>query len=199
MHIQQVSGRASKPGAPDGGPSKNIVTNMSPSLHDENRVNIYIDDVFAFSLDISQVVDLGVKVGLAVDGSASQDGSNLLEEIRICFLLHRLNSSRQAPTGYDILKLATRGSASLLGRTDIGSLEVGKCADLFMVDSRRLELVGACYDPMSVFGTVGLRQPVDYTIVNGKVTVEGGRLVNVDEEKLARDAQAVCDAYLAKN
>lgn len=148
---------------------------------------------------IPEMLDLGVKVGLAVDGSASQDGSNLLEEIRICFLLHRLNSSRQAPTGYDILKLATRGSASLLGRTDIGSLEVGKCADLFMVDSRRLELVGACYDPMSVFGTVGLRQPVDYTIVNGKVTVEGGRLVNVDEEKLARDAQAVCDAYLAKN
>ncbi|MCQ2418166.1 MAG: 8-oxoguanine deaminase [Clostridia bacterium] len=148
---------------------------------------------------IPEMLDLGVKVGLAVDGSASQDGSNLLEEIRICYLLHRLNSSRQAPSGYDILKLATRGSASLLGRTDIGSLEVGKCADLFMVDSRRLELVGACYDPMSVFGTVGLRQPVDYTIVNGKVTVEGGRLVNVDEEKLAHDAQAVCDAYLAKN
>lgn len=148
---------------------------------------------------IPEMLDFGVKVGLAVDGSASQDGSNLLEEIRICYLLHRLNSSREAPSGYDILKLATRGSASLLGRTDIGSLEVGKCADLFMVDSRRLELVGACYDPMSVFGTVGLRQPVDYTIVNGKVTVEGGRLVNVDEEKLAHDAQEVCDHYLAKN
>lgn len=64
-----------------------------------------------------------------------------------------------------MLKLATRGSASLLGREDIGCLAVGKCADLFLVDSRRLELVGACYDPKNVFGTVGLRAPVDYTVV----------------------------------
>ncbi len=96
---------------------------------------------------IPEMLERGVKVGLAVDGSASQDGSDLLEEIRICFLLHRLNSSEKAPSGYDVLKMATRGSASLLGRTDIGSIEVGKCADFFMVDSRRLELVGATYDP----------------------------------------------------
>jgi len=100
------------------------------------------------------MLERGVKVGLAVDGSASQDGSNLLEEIRICFLLHRLNSSAKAPSGYDVLKMATRGSASLLGRNDIGSVEVGKCADFFLVDSRRLELVGATYDPKNVFGTV---------------------------------------------
>ncbi|MBE6989768.1 MAG: 8-oxoguanine deaminase [Ruminococcaceae bacterium] len=147
---------------------------------------------------IPEMLRMGIRVGLAVDGSASQDGSNLLEEIRVCFLLHRLNSSKAAPTGYDILKMATRGSASLLGRTDIGSLEVGKCADLFMVDSRRLELVGACYDPMSVFGTVGLRGAVDYTIVNGKVTVKHGHLVNVDEDRIACEANRVCDAYLNK-
>ena len=58
----------------------------------------------------------GVPVGLAVDGAASNDGSNLLEELRVCYLLHRLHSSRSAPTGYEILKLATRGSARLLGR-----------------------------------------------------------------------------------
>ena len=63
------------------------------------------------------------------------------------FLLHRLNASRRAPTGYDVLKMATRGSARLLGRDDIGQLAVGKCADLFMIDSRRLELVGSCFDP----------------------------------------------------
>ncbi len=148
---------------------------------------------------IPEMLARGVKVGLAVDGSASQDGSNLLEELRISFLLHRLNSSKAAPSGYDILKLATRGSASLLGRTDIGSLEVGKCADLFLVDRRRLELVGATYDPMNVFGTVGLRGAVDYTIVNGKLTVENGTLVTVDEPVVAEKARKVCDAYLAKN
>ena len=146
---------------------------------------------------IPEMLKLGVPVGLAVDGSASNDGSSLMEELRVAFLLHRLNSSREAPTGYDILKMATRGSARLLGRDDIGQLAVGKCADLFMIDSRRLELVGSCYDPKSVLGTVGVRGSVDYTVVNGKVTVEAGKLVTIDEEKVAFEANKKCDAYLS--
>ena len=124
--------------------------------------------------------------------------ASLLEELRVAYLLHRLTSSRQAPTGYDILKLATRGSARLLGRDDIGQLCEGKCADLFMIDSRRLELVGSCYDPKSVLGTVGVRGAVDYTVVHGRVTVRDGRLVTVDEEKVAQEANDKCRAYLAK-
>ena len=147
---------------------------------------------------VPEMLRLGVPVGLAVDGSASNDGSSLLEELRVCYLLHRLTASAQAPSGYDVLKMATRGSARLLGRDDIGQLSVGKCADLFLVDSRRLELVGGLYDPKSVLGTVGLRGPVDYTVVNGRVTVREGRLVTVDEPVLAEKARARCDAYLAK-
>ena len=146
---------------------------------------------------IPEMLKLGVPVGLAVDGSASNDGSSLMEELRVAFLLHRLNSSREAPTGYDILKMATRGSARLLGRDDIGQIAVGKCADLFLIDSRRLELVGSCYDPKSVLGTVGVRGPVDYTVVGGKVTVEHGRLTTIDEKKIAFEANQKCDAYLA--
>src|SRR5699024_228164 len=67
---------------------------------------------------ISEMLELGVPVALGVDGSASNDGSNLLEEIRASFLLHRLHSSEKAPTGYDILKIATRGGAKVLGRED---------------------------------------------------------------------------------
>ena len=146
---------------------------------------------------IPEMLALGVPVGLAVDGSASNDGSSLLEELRVAYLLHRLTSSRQAPTGYDVLKMATRSSARLLGRDDIGQLSKGRCADLFMIDSRRLELVGCGCDAGSVLGTVGVRGPVDYTVVQGRVTVEGGRLVTVDEESLAREADAKCRAYLA--
>ena len=146
---------------------------------------------------IPEMLALGVPVGLAVDGSASNDGSSLLEELRVAYLLHRLTSSRQAPTGYDVLKMATRGSARLLGRDDIGQLSEGKCADLFMIDARRLELVGCGCDAGSVLGTVGVRGPVDYTVVQGRVTVEGGHLVTVDEERLAREADAKCRAYLA--
>lgn len=145
---------------------------------------------------VPEMVALGVPVGLGVDGSASNDGSSLMEELRVAFLLHRLTSSIAAPSGYEILKLATRGSARLLGRSDIGSLAVGSCCDLFMVDSRRLELTGAYYDPKSVLATVGVRGPVNVTVVNGEVVVENGRLVTVDEEKIAEQAGKVCARYL---
>jgi cytosine/adenosine deaminase-related metal-dependent hydrolase len=147
---------------------------------------------------IPEMLALGVPVGLAVDGSASNDGSSLMEELRVCYLLHRLNASKAAPSGYQVLKLATRGSARLLGRTDIGSLEVGKCADLFLVDARRLELVGGEYSPADVLATVGLRGPVDYTVVNGRVVVREGRLVTLDEAATAEAARTVCRAYLEK-
>ena len=146
---------------------------------------------------VSEMLRMGIPVGLAVDGSASNDGSSLLEELRVAFLLQRLTYSRNAASGYDILKCATRGSARLLGRDDIGSLAVGKCADLFMVDARRLELVGATFDPKSVLATVGVRGGVDYTVVNGRVTVREGQLVGIDEQKLAFDAQQKCAQYLA--
>ena len=123
--------------------------------------------------------------------------TNLLEELRVGFLLHRLNSSRNAPTGYDMLKIATMGSARLLGREkEIGSLEVGKCADFFMVDSDRLELVGACNDPKAMLGTVGLRGAVDYTVIDGKVTVSHGNITGIDEEKIVRESQKELARYL---
>ncbi len=146
---------------------------------------------------IPEMLEMGIPVGLGVDGSASNDGSNLLEELRVAFLLHRLNSSEKAPTGYDILKIATMGSARLLGReNEIGSLEVGKCADLFMIKADRLELVGACYDPKSVLGTVGVKGAVDYTVVNGKVTVRDGKIAGIDEDEIINRSNAELKRYL---
>ena len=147
---------------------------------------------------IPEMLKLGVPVGLAVDGSASNDGSSLLEEMRVCYLLHRLNSSDKAPSAYDILKIATNGGAKVLGRDDIGSLEVGKAADLFMIDMRRLEMVGANFDAKSLFGTIGWKGSVDYTIVNGKVVVEKGKIVTIDEEKIYRLADETENKYLSK-
>lgn len=146
---------------------------------------------------IPEMLELNVPVGLAVDGSASNDGSSLLEEMRVCYLLHRLNSSDKAPSAYDILKIATNGGAKVLGRDDVGSLEVGKAADLFMIDIRRLEMVGANFDPKSLFGTIGWKGSVDYTIVNGKVVVEKGKLISVDEEKMYKLADETENKYLS--
>ena len=145
---------------------------------------------------IPEMLALGVPVGLAVDGSASNDGSSMLEEIRMCYLLHRLNSAKKAPSGYDVLKMATRGSAKLLGRDDIGSLEKGKCGDLFLVDSRRVTLAGAAFDPKSMLATVGVHG-VEYTVVNGNLCVTEGRLSNVAEESIASSSKEVVKKYLA--
>ncbi len=145
---------------------------------------------------IPQMLKLNVPVGLAVDGSASNDGSNMLEEMRVAFLLHRLSSGKNAPTAYDILKIATRGSAKVLGRADIGKLEVGMAADLFMINLSKLELVAADLDPKSLLSTVGYKGTVDYTIVNGKTVVKNGILVNIDEEKLYYKSDAVAKKFI---
>ena len=140
----------------------------------------------------------GVPVGLAVDGAASNDGSNLLEELRVAYLLHRLHFGKEAPTGYDLLKMATRGSARLLGRDDIGCLAPGMAADLFLIDLDRLELVGAQFDPLSMLATVGLKGPVDYTIVAGVPVVQNGVLTTVDEEAVAAKANEAVRRYLRR-
>lgn len=147
---------------------------------------------------LPEMLALGVPVGLAVDGSASNDGSSLLEELRMAYLLHRLTSSERAPSGYDLLKVATRGGARVLGRTDIGSLEPGKAGDLFLIRRNRLELVGADLDVKSMLGTVGFKGPVDCTVVNGKVVVRDGRLTGIDEERAAREARDSAAAYLGR-
>jgi cytosine/adenosine deaminase-related metal-dependent hydrolase len=138
---------------------------------------------------IPQMLAKGVPVGLAVDGSASNDGSNMLEEIRVAYLLHRLNSSKKAPSGYDILKIATRGSAKVLGRDDIGQLKEGCAGDCFMIDTDRIELVGTDFDAASMLGTVGLKGSVDCTIVGGRLVVDEGKLISADEERIAADAK----------
>lgn len=145
---------------------------------------------------VAEMLKLGVPVGLGVDGSASNDASNLLADLRVGFLLQRLNSSNQAPTGYDFLKMATRGSAKLLGRTDIGSLEIGKAGDLFMLDTHDISLVGTLQDPKAVLGTVGFSGAVAYTVVNGQVVVEKGQLVNLDEAKFVADANQLQKQFI---
>jgi 8-oxoguanine deaminase len=135
----------------------------------------------------------GVKVGLGVDGSASNDSSNLLLEARQAMLLSRLEGaeeqrrdpaqkSRPQLSARTALEVATIGGASVLGRSDIGSLEVGKCADFTAVNLNRLEFSGS-HDPVAA--VVFCATPrVDYTVVHGRVIVREGRLVTLEERDL---------------
>jgi cytosine/adenosine deaminase-related metal-dependent hydrolase len=143
---------------------------------------------------IKEYLAAGVKVGLGVDGSASNDGSHLLAEARQAMLLARLKEGitgfslsndpdRKLMTARTALELATRGGAAVLGRSDIGSLEAGKCADFFAVDLNRLDYAGALHDPVAA---LVFCHPVraDYTVVGGKFVVKESRLVTLDERKL---------------
>jgi cytosine/adenosine deaminase-related metal-dependent hydrolase len=133
---------------------------------------------------IPEMLKLGVPLGLAVDGGASNDCSNLLAEIRAACLLHRLSHGAEAPSGYDILKMATRGSAALLGRSDIGFLAPGMAADMFALDIDLLELSGALLDPANMLGTVGYNRPAKWVIVGGKMVIIEGNLAGIDEAEV---------------
>lgn len=139
---------------------------------------------------IAKMLTAGVKVGLGVDGSASNDSSHLLAEARQAMLLARLDaglrgaslSEGEAPalmSARHVLELATRGGAAVLGRSDIGSLEPGKCADFFAVNLEQLEFAGALHDPLAAL-VFCASVKTDYTVVGGRFIVKQGRMVTLD-------------------
>lgn len=128
----------------------------------------------------------GMRVGLGVDGSASNDGSHLLAEARMAMLLRRAGGNPAAMSARDALWLATRGGASVLGRDDIGALAPGMMADLiaFRVDTLPFA-GGAIHDPLA---TLVFCQPqsVDLSIINGRMRIEGGDIVDLDVPALVK-------------
>ncbi len=122
----------------------------------------------------------GVRVGLGVDGSASNDGSHLLAEARQALLLQRVTASPDALTVREALWLATRGGAEVLGRDDIGYLAPDMAADFVGYRTDTLGMAGAAvHDPL---GALLLCQPpnADFSVIDGRVRVQDGRLLDVD-------------------
>jgi cytosine/adenosine deaminase-related metal-dependent hydrolase len=148
---------------------------------------------------VRALLDAGVAVGLGVDGSASNDSSNMLAEARQALLAHRLGAEpARWVTAEEVLWMATRGGAACLGRDDIGSLEPGKAADLVLIDTRRLSYAGAGSDVLAALVFTPFPEPVDTAIVNGRTVVEGGRLVGVDVQALVDRAEAISQSLLAE-
>jgi cytosine/adenosine deaminase-related metal-dependent hydrolase len=171
---------------------------------------------------VKEYLRAGVKVGLGVDGSASNDSSHMLAEVRQAMLLARLKEgitgfSRSDPSpspspkgdggtdpspaplpiskgngegksvglmsAREALRLATRGGAAVLGRSDIGSLEAGKCADFFAINLNRLDYAGALHDPVAA-AVFCHPARADTTVIGGRFVVREGQLVTLDEGKL---------------
>jgi 8-oxoguanine deaminase len=130
--------------------------------------------------------DAGVRVGLGVDGSASNERSDLFCEVKQALLVARGRDGPTALTVREALELGTRGGAALLRRDDIGSLEPGKRADLAVWRTDGLELGGAETDPVAGL-VLSAPHRVDRLYVDGEEIVRDGRLVRADEEEIARE------------
>lgn len=128
---------------------------------------------------IRAMVDAGVKVGLAVDGSASNDSGHMLAEARQAMLLQRVKLGAGALSAEEALWLGTRGGAAVLGRDDTGSLEVGMAADLIGIRLDQLPFAGAQADPLAAL-LFCAPPTVDLSVINGHVMVQDGQLLTLD-------------------
>jgi cytosine/adenosine deaminase-related metal-dependent hydrolase len=125
-------------------------------------------------------LDNGVRVGLGVDGSASNDGSHMLNEARQALLLQRVLNEATTLTTREALWLGTRGGAQVLKRDDVlGQLALGKAADFIAFDLNQLAYAGAQHDPMAAL-IFCAPQPVDLSVIIGRIIVEDGELGTVD-------------------
>ena len=124
-------------------------------------------------------LDEGVRLGLGVDGSASNDSSHMLAEARMALLLQRVSGNPAGLSAQEALWLATAGGADVLGRDDIGQLAPGKAADLIGFRLDRLAFAGALHDPLAAL-VFCAPQRVDLSIIHGKMVVEGGNLLTMD-------------------
>ncbi len=147
---------------------------------------------------IRKYLDAGIPVGLGVDGSASNDTSDMLGEARQAMLVHRVKSGAASMSARASLRMATRGGAAALGRDDIGRIEPGGAADLAIFDVDRIDYAGSAGDPVASLLFCGASHRAKWTVVDGNVVVENGRLVNADEPSVVREANAACLDLLRK-
>ncbi|MDD3717005.1 MAG: 8-oxoguanine deaminase [Candidatus Marinimicrobia bacterium] len=147
---------------------------------------------------IREMLDAGVSVGIGVDGSASNDASNMLLEIRNAMLISRLRAPKYWLNTEEVLWMATRGGAKALGRGDIGQILPGKCADICMISMDRLEYAGAAHDPAAAVVFNAALEPVDWLLVNGEIVVKKGKITGLDEPGLIRRQQELSAALITR-
>ena len=144
---------------------------------------------------VRDMLDAGVRVGLGVDGSASNERSDLFFEVKQALLVARGRGGSAAMTAREAIRLGTRGGAAVLRRDDIGSLEPGKCADFAVWGVDGLELGGAD-DPVAGIVLAGPRRP-DLLVVGGDVVVSDRALVHADEAEIAHAHRAQARKFSA--
>lgn len=131
-------------------------------------------------MPLRKMLNAGVRVGIGVDGSASNDTNNLLNEARLALLLARVgHDDPKVLTAREALELGTLGGAKVLGRDDIGAIAPGKAADFIAFNVDRLTYAGAHHDLVAAIIFCN-SDPVDYSFINGRRVVDQGRITTVD-------------------
>lgn len=147
---------------------------------------------------VREMLDRGINIGLGVDGSASNDASDMLGEARQALLLQRIRYGSGGINAREVLGIATIGGARQLGYDDAGTMEAGALADIAMFDVMKLEYAGALSDPAAALLFSGYNHGVDHLIVNGNVVVQNGRLTGADEDRIRDEANRCAKRLLQK-
>jgi len=145
-----------------------------------------------------EMLDLGINIGIGVDGSASNDSSDMLGEMRNALLLGRVKYGSTALTARDVFKMGSENGAKMLNFSNVGKLDEGWAADLACFDVSGIAYAGSQSDPVAALLFCGCDHTAKYTIVNGQVVVDDRHIVGVDEEMLARKANQISASLLEK-
>lgn len=145
-----------------------------------------------------EMLDLGINVGIAVDGSASNDSSDMLGELRNALLLGRVKYGSTALTARDVFKMGTENGAKMLNFAKVGKLEEGWAADLACFDVSGIAYAGSQSDPVAALLFCGCNHTAKYTIVNGQIVVDNGNVVGINEEELAISANRIAAQLLER-
>ena len=140
---------------------------------------------------VKEILERVINVALAVDGSASNDTSDFLGEMRNALLLQRVRYGPDALTAEEVFQIATENGARLLGFARIAKIKPGWAADIAIFNINKLQYAGSLSDPLAALVFAGIDHQTDYTIVNGRIVVEGGRLTGYDEEILTQEANRI--------
>ena len=142
--------------------------------------------------------DAGVRLSIAVDGSASNDSSHFLGELRLALLLQRVGFGAAALAAREVLELATLGGARVLGRDDIGALAPGMSADFVTFSLSDIGLAGALHDPLAALLFCHVPK-VQHSVVNGRVVVRDGQLTTLDLPRLVEQHNRLAHALAARS
>ncbi len=145
---------------------------------------------------VKEMLPMGINVSLAVDGSASNDSSDMLGEVRQAMLLQRVKYGSDALSANQAFTIATENGAKTLNFANVGRLDEGWAADLAIYDVSTLPYAGSQSDPVASLLFCGTNHNTDFTIINGKVVVDHGQLVGFDEQELTEKANAISKRML---